>query len=119
MAAFFISICDIYLTCALRSAIFIGVKRLKEGKGESEKMKLLFASQKKQAAYEFLVTGRDQNNMIRITYSELAAKAGCTLTHAARIVKQLQADNYLQVISSERGGGTILEVWTPEEKQIS
>lgn len=82
-------------------------------------MKQLFASERKQQTYEFLISKRGQDNTIRITYRDLAAVSGSTMTYAHKMVKQLQADGFVQIINSASGGGTLLEVWTPEERKIS
>jgi DNA-binding IscR family transcriptional regulator len=82
-------------------------------------MQQLFASERKQATYEFLVSKRDQYNTIRITYRELAEVSGSTMTYAHKMVKQLQRDGFVNIINSASGGGTLLEVWKPEERKIS
>lgn len=81
-------------------------------------MKQLFASAKKQAAYEFLIKARDQNNMIRTNYRDIAANSSCTMAGARKIVIQLESEGYLNIVDTG-SGGTLIEVWTPEERQIS
>lgn len=80
-------------------------------------MKQIFASEKKQNIYEFLLKERDQYNQVRLTYSDLSATGNCSSVHALRIVKQLQSEGYVSIISSVSGASTLLEVWTPEEKK--
>ena len=78
-------------------------------------MKMIFASEKKQAVYEFLLNNRDQYNMARTTYSQLAAIGSCTTAHSHRMIKQLQKEGYVKVILSSNA--TLLEIFAPEERK--
>jgi DNA-binding IscR family transcriptional regulator len=74
---------------------------------------LLFTSKKKQSIYDYLLSNRT-GNRVQITYRNIAEEAGCTATHARKIILQLQDAGYVKVIESI--GGTLLEVYTTEEK---
>jgi DNA-binding IscR family transcriptional regulator len=78
---------------------------------------LIFTSKRKQFIYDYLHSNKT-GNRVQITYRELAEAANCTPTHSRKIILQLQDAGYVKVIESN--GGTLLEVYAPEEmKKIS
>lgn len=68
---------------------------------------LLFASPKKQAAYEYLHKNKT-GNRVQITYSQIAIEIGGTPQNARKIILQLQSEGYLKIISSSYG--TLIEL---------